>query len=333
MRRLLISLLVASAAASPALAQSNDFRPHFGGGRQDARGEARSERPASREMRSDHSQAPQQVQVERAPQAVETHGASNDHPIQVRSFGGGGGDHPGMGMDRSANMDSANRMGGWRVRQVDSDTPSTMRSEHVQADQGTRRAPTNWRMHERQVRDAPSGHDGVASDTVEQAMPANGGRSIQWRRLPPGGSGDLVQPDRPLPRVMRARTPVVSDTPREGTQPPPRTELSHRTTVAHWDTSWRHNSRYNWWDWRRRHHHFFHLGFYYDPFGWSYQRYLVGWRLWPAYFGSNYWITDPWQYRLPYAPPGYRWIRYYDDLLLVDTWDGRVVDVIYDFFW
>ena len=29
---------------------------------------------------------------------------------------------------------------------------------------------------------------------------------------------------------------------------------------------------------------------------------------------------------LPYAPPGYRWIRYYDDALLVDTWDGTVVD-------
>ena len=38
-------------------------------------------------------------------------------------------------------------------------------------------------------------------------------------------------------------------------------------------------------------------------------------------------------YRLPYAPPGYRWIRYYDDAMLIDTWDGTVVDVIRDFFW
>jgi len=28
-----------------------------------------------------------------------------------------------------------------------------------------------------------------------------------------------------------------------------------------------------------------------------------------------------------------RWIRYYDDALLVDTWNGEVVDVIYNFFW
>ncbi|WP_409574764.1 RcnB family protein [Sphingopyxis sp. PET50] len=30
---------------------------------------------------------------------------------------------------------------------------------------------------------------------------------------------------------------------------------------------------------------------------------------------------------------GYRWVRYYNDALLVDTYSGEVVDVIYDFFW
>ena len=29
----------------------------------------------------------------------------------------------------------------------------------------------------------------------------------------------------------------------------------------------------------------------------------------------------------------YRWVRYYDDVLLVDIYSGEVVDVIYDFFW
>ena len=54
------------------------------------------------------------------------------------------------------------------------------------------------------------------------------------------------------------------------------------------------------------------------------------------YFRANsqrYWINDPYQYRLPYAPEGTRWIRYYNDVLLVDTWSGEVVDVIHDFFW
>jgi Ni/Co efflux regulator RcnB len=38
-------------------------------------------------------------------------------------------------------------------------------------------------------------------------------------------------------------------------------------------------------------------------------------------------------YRLPYAPAGYVWIRYWNDALLVDTWSGQVVDMIPNFFW
>jgi hypothetical protein len=45
------------------------------------------------------------------------------------------------------------------------------------------------------------------------------------------------------------------------------------------------------------------------------------------------WLSDPWMYRLPPAYAGTRWIRYYNDALLVDTWTGEVFDVIYDFFW
>ncbi|WP_281363134.1 RcnB family protein [Parasphingopyxis algicola] len=52
-----------------------------------------------------------------------------------------------------------------------------------------------------------------------------------------------------------------------------------------------------------------------------------------AFFGSRYLINDPWQYRLPAAYGPYRWIRYYDDVLLVDVRNGYVVDVIHDFFW
>ncbi len=145
-------------------------------------------------------------------------------------------------------------------------------------------------------------------------------------------SPTLRQPDRELPRVFRNRVPTVSDTPREGTQPPLRT-TSRRIETTNWSTHWRNDHRYDWRTHRRHHHSLFHLGFYYDPFGWTYRPYQIGWRLWPSYYSSRYWIDDPWQYRLPYAPPGYRWVRYWDDALLVDTWTGQVVDVIYNFFW
>ncbi|MEO7276748.1 MAG: RcnB family protein [Sphingomicrobium sp.] len=144
---------------------------------------------------------------------------------------------------------------------------------------------------------------------------------------------DLRQQTR-VPRPDRNRPPVISTTPRPGTQPPPPSPTQTRYTPApQWNSSWRHDNRYDWQNYRNRHRSRFHLGFYYDPFGWGYQQYSVGWRLWPSYYGSNFWIDDPWSYRLPYAPPGTRWIRYYDDALLVDTWSGQVVDVIYQFFW
>ena len=72
---------------------------------------------------------------------------------------------------------------------------------------------------------------------------------------------------------------------------------------------------------------------YFDPFGWGYYSYWPGWRLWPEYYASSYWIEDPYFYRLPPPPLGTRWVRYYNDALLVDIWTGQVLDVIHDFFW
>ena len=160
------------------------------------------------------------------------------------------------------------------------------------------------------------------------------GRVIDNPNVAQDRSGDLRRQDRPIPSVFRNRVPVVSDQPREGTQPRLRIDNRRRDTVVNWSTShWRNDSRYDWQNHRRHHRSLFHLSFYYDPFGWNYRPYQVGWRLWPSYYSSNYWLNDPWQYRLPYAPPGTRWIRYYDDAILVDTWNGEVVDVIYNFFW
>ena len=143
----------------------------------------------------------------------------------------------------------------------------------------------------------------------------------------------LREQHRSVPGVLRNRVPIVSNTPREGTQPPLRAEARSRSGDHHWDTRWRSNNRYDWQDWRRHHRSHFHLGLYFDPFGWNYQPWQIGWRLWPNYYSSRYWISDPWEYRLPYAPPGYRWIRYWDDAILVDTFTGEAVDVIHNFFW
>lgn len=100
-----------------------------------------------------------------------------------------------------------------------------------------------------------------------------------------------------------------------------------------WSNNWRHDRRYDWYNWRNRHRSNFHLGFYYDPFGWNYRRWSVGSYLYPSFYGSRYWLEDPWDYRLPPAYGPYRWVRYWDDALLVNIYTGEVVDVIHNFFW
>jgi len=107
-----------------------------------------------------------------------------------------------------------------------------------------------------------------------------------------------------------------------------------RTQIGRWTNNWRNDNRYNWRSYRERNGNYFRLGRYNAPYrGRNYNRISIGFSLGSGYYGSLYWINDPWQYRLPAAYGSYRWVRYYDDVLLVDVRNGRVVDVIRDFFW
>ena len=69
---------------------------------------------------------------------------------------------------------------------------------------------------------------------------------------------------------MNTRPPIVSHTPQVGTQPPAPTTRRHSPSPS-WSTNWRNDHRYDWHNYRNRHRSLFHLGFYYDPFGWGYQ--------------------------------------------------------------
>lgn len=101
-----------------------------------------------------------------------------------------------------------------------------------------------------------------------------------------------------------------------------------------WNRGWRNDNRYNWSYWRSRDRNRYRLSPYYSPYrNWSYRRFSVGLFLDSLFYSQRYWIGDPWQYRLPPAPYGTQWVRYYNDVILVDIYTGEVVDVIYDFFW
>lgn len=102
-----------------------------------------------------------------------------------------------------------------------------------------------------------------------------------------------------------------------------------------WNNNWRNDRRYDWRGYRASHRHLYRLPRYYAPVGWGYgyRRFSIGFTLSSMLFSQQYWINDPFYYRLPPAYGPYRWVRYYNDALLVDVDTGEVVDVMYDFFW
>lgn len=192
----------------------------------------------------------------------------------------------------------------------------------------------NWRGRDRRP-DSPSQIQ--ERNLAGPAQPVVDSRSIEERNQRLVGDGLFDRNVRTTPGIGGRRIGRIgNNVPVEGSAPPPvTTEQARRGETAHrrWSHDWRRDGRYDWRRYRDRNRSRFHFGFYFDPFGWNYRRYNIGWRLWPDYYSQDYWLNDPWQYRLPPAYGPYRWIRYYDDALLVNIYTGTVVDVITNFFW
>ena len=90
----------------------------------------------------------------------------------------------------------------------------------------------------------------------------------------------------------------------------------------------------DWRAYRQAERHAFRRGAYYAPRGYYYRPVRVGGLLSASVFwGQRYWI-DPYDYYLPQPSRYYqRWIRYGNDVLLIDTRNGRVLVVYDNFFW
>jgi hypothetical protein len=101
-----------------------------------------------------------------------------------------------------------------------------------------------------------------------------------------------------------------------------------------WNSGWRNDNRYDWQRYRYSNRNLFRSGGYYAPYrNYRYNRLSIGIVLDSLFYSNRYWLSDPYQYRLPPAPYGTQWVRYYDDVVLVDTYTGEVLDVIENFFW
>lgn len=95
----------------------------------------------------------------------------------------------------------------------------------------------------------------------------------------------------------------------------------------------RREARGDWRDYRRAHPDAFRGPRYVGPHaGWRYRRVGVGYRFDPVFYDRRYWI-DPVRYRLPPVVGYQRWVRYGNDVVLVDTRSGRVLNVYGGFFY
>lgn len=295
MRKLLISLLLAATAATPALAMQNEGPPGARRGgheravqRDDARPQPRKAQRQAREAR-----APRQVQaVPRAEGRAQWRGDQR-RGDQARG-------------DRNEQ----------RVRQTPI-RPSVPAQVQAQADRrdGRRDFRQDRQDGRRDLRNGQyAGQRDIRRDRQDDR------RDVRQDR----------RDDRP--NVRRDRQNDQRDW-RNNRDNDRRWDRGHDN--RRWDRDWRRDQRYDWQRYRNQNRRSYHLPRYYAPrgYGYGYNRFSIGVTIGSAFFGSGYWINDPWMYRLPPAYGDYRWVRYYDDVLLVDLRTGYVVDVIYDFFY
>jgi hypothetical protein len=107
-----------------------------------------------------------------------------------------------------------------------------------------------------------------------------------------------------------------------------------RDRPGRWQHGWRNERHFERRDWRRQHRQHYRGARWAAPRGHYYRHWQPGWRADPWLWHDRRWlISQPWQYHLPQTPHFLRWVRYYDDAVLIDVRNGYVVDVIRQYFW
>lgn len=307
MRKFLIPLLMASVLV-PAAASAEDrgFRDHRSESGRDGLSDDLPQR-VERAQRAEHSGGGgRAMRIELADRPTRTErGIQQDQSLEpVRHV---------RRIEREQTVEPVQEMQQVRRVERDQDIPSVRRMRRSQAiDDGVaiRRVPREAQpVAESQVEVRRGGdRDGFAIRRVAREVQPSPGTRIEVRRAL----------DRDGISGQSERT--IRDGDRSGSR-------------HHWSGDWRRDDRYDWRGYRNRYGSLYRLGRYNDPYGWNYRRFPIGFNLWPSYYGSRFWLDDPWHFRLPRAYGPYRWVRYYEDALMVNIYTGQVVDVIHNFFW
>jgi hypothetical protein len=72
-----------------------------------------------------------------------------------------------------------------------------------------------------------------------------------------------------------------------------------------------------------------HLAPFVYPPGWAYRRWVIGAVLPPLFLAPAYYYSNWAAVGLPPPQPGFQWVRYGPDLLLVNVTTGQVADTVY----
>jgi hypothetical protein len=294
MRKALIGLILAATVMTPAAAQAQHWRDR--GQNQDS-GEDRSARVEQRhqERQARQTQQAPQQQVQQAPQVQVVERQRGDNNNRGNWQGRGNGDSNHGNWQGRGNGDN-NRS----TRQGRNDSSGTWQGR------GSDNGGANWR---------------------------GGDRSTQGSVYPQAWQGDPNDPRLRHYQELERRNQQGYNNDRRGDR---RGDWrgDNRGSRNNWNRNWRNDNRYDWQRYRYSNRSLFRIGPYYSPYrGYGYNRFSIGFFLDPFFYDQRYWIGDPWQYRLPPAEPGTEWVRYYNDVLLVDVYTGEVLDTIYDFFW
>jgi Ni/Co efflux regulator RcnB len=90
-------------------------------------------------------------------------------------------------------------------------------------------------------------------------------------------------------------------------------------------------NRNEWRSYRQSNRNLYGRGSYRSAY--RYTAFRPGIRIASGYYAPRHLIADPWRYRLPRVSGYNRWVRHHDDVLLINTRTGYVVDVIRGFYW
>jgi len=93
----------------------------------------------------------------------------------------------------------------------------------------------------------------------------------------------------------------------------------------------RREYRDDWRDYRGRHPDVYRGPAWVGPRGYRWRPVTVGYRFAPTFYDRRYWI-DPYRYHLRPVLGYQRWVRYGNDVVLIDMRSGRVLEVNSRFF-